>query len=311
MTCWLIAIALSLLPVRLRAAADPSAKVWIHGSEDCDTNRDPAIEVFRFDADTFILRQNKCVHFEAPFIYVLFGEHTVFVQDTGATAEPDRFPLFETVERLVAQRRPRAEAPLRILVTHSHSHGDHTAGDAQFRGKPGVTLVEPNGEAVRRYFGFESWPNGVARVDLGGRELIVVPLPGHQDEHVAAYDSRTHWLLTGDSLYPGQLYVMDWPAYKSSVHRLVEFADTHAISAVMGTHIEMSRTEGKLFPRGATFQPNEAALPLTVADLRRLDAGLQRAGDEPQEIPLGEFVVMPVSAFMRAVGAFLEWLGVL
>ena len=53
-------------------------KSWNHGSADCATNQDPAIEVFEFDSDTYILRQNKCVNFEAPFIYVLFGKHTVF-----------------------------------------------------------------------------------------------------------------------------------------------------------------------------------------------------------------------------------------
>ena len=308
---WLIALVLSLFSNHARAADDLSTKVWIHGSEDCSTHRDPAIEVFQFDADTFILRQSKCVHFEAPFIYVLFGEHTVFVQDTGATEEPDRFPLFETVQSLIARRGPRAGAPLGILVTHSHSHSDHTAADAQFRGKPGVTLVEPNADAVRRHFRFGNWPNGTSRIDLGGRELLVIPTPGHHDEHVAVYDSRTRWLLTGDTVYPGQLYVMDWPAYKASVHRLAEFADTHAVSAVMGTHIEMSRTSGKLFARGSTFQPQEAGLALTAADLRMLDASLRRSGDEPMEIPLGKFVVTPVSPFVRALGALLEWLGVL
>ncbi|MGJ8671217.1 MAG: hypothetical protein ACSHXK_17160, partial [Oceanococcus sp.] len=71
-----------------------ASHVWIHGAENCSKSKDPAIETFKFDEDTYILRQSKCVDYEAPFIYVLFGEHTVLVQDTGATSEADKFPLY-------------------------------------------------------------------------------------------------------------------------------------------------------------------------------------------------------------------------
>ena len=106
---------------------------WIHGSQDCSTDRNPAIETYQFDEDTYVLRQNKCVNYEAPFIYVLFGSHTVLVQDTGATEEPEKFPLYETVRALVEKHRPDQAQPLKILVIHSHSHGDHKAADDQFK----------------------------------------------------------------------------------------------------------------------------------------------------------------------------------
>lgn len=168
----LLAVALCLLAFHADAAGDVAEKVWNHGSKDCTGQDDPAIEVFEFDSATYILRQNKCVHFEAPFIYVFFGKHTVFVQDTGATADPSQFPLYDTVQSLVAQRN---SPELKILVTHSHSHNDHTAADSQFRGKPGVTLIEPNGKAVRDYFRFTDWPQGLSVVDLGERIIEVVP----------------------------------------------------------------------------------------------------------------------------------------
>ena len=67
------------------AAANPTqlvaAKNWIHGSPDCKSNQDPAIDVLEAGPGTYVLRQNKCINVEAPFIYVFFGEHTVFVQD--------------------------------------------------------------------------------------------------------------------------------------------------------------------------------------------------------------------------------------
>jgi hydroxyacylglutathione hydrolase len=312
MTKWMFALALATLPVHAGVAADLHNKTWNRGAEDCSSNKDPAIEVFQFDADTYVLRQNKCVHFEAPFIYVLFGQHTVFVQDTGATADAAQFPLYDVVHDLVARRdRPPGAAPLRLLVTHSHSHGDHTAGDPQFKGKPGVTLVEPNAEAVRDYFQLAEWPEGSATVELGARQLVVMPAPGHQDESVAVYDAKTGWLLTGDSVYPGMLYVKDWDTYRASVHRLAEFAKTHQVSAVMGTHIEMTRTAGKAYPRGSTFQPDEAGLALTVKDLVDLDDSLQRAGAKSQEITMAKFIVTPIGALQRALGNVLKWLGVI
>ncbi len=220
---WIVALAVATLPAPAGLAAELSDKVWNRGAADCSSNQDPAIEVFQLDPDTYVLRQNKCVHFEAPFIYVLFGDHTVFVQDTGATADAAQFPLYDTVQNLIAQRtrRPGAE-PLRLLVTHSHSHGDHTAGDPQFKGKPGVTLVEPDADAVREHFNFAKWPAGSATIDLGARQLVVLPAPGHQDESIAVYDAKTGWLLTGDTVYPGMLYIRDWNTYRSSIHRLVD-----------------------------------------------------------------------------------------
>jgi len=301
-------LALALLCAEAGAAAKLEAKVWIHGAADCSTSSDPPIQVFEFSPTSFILRQNKCLNHEAPFIYVLFGDRKVFVQDTGATPEPDKFPLYSEIQKRVAQRQAGAATPLEWLVTHSHSHGDHKAGDAQFRGRPGVTLIEPTTAAVRGYFGFKAWPSGQATIDLGGRKLTVLPIPGHQEESIAVYDEQTGWLLTGDTVYPGRLYVFDWDEYRTSVHRLVEFTRMHQVSAVLGTHIEMTRTPGQDFPMGNSFQPNEAPLPLAVADLLELDQALQKAGDDSEKIVLARFIVTPIGwldqVLMKVTGWF-------
>jgi hydroxyacylglutathione hydrolase len=284
---WPIVLAAFVGPVQASVSSGLDEKVWIHGSSNCTDNRDPALEVHRFDADTYILRQNKCLNFEAPFIYVLFGRQKAFVLDTGATADPHDFPLYETIRSLV-------------------SHGDHRAADAQFRGKPGVTLVEPDANAVRKYFGFPTWPHGSSRIDLGDRLLEVIPAPGHQDEGIAVYDSRTGWLLTGDNLYPGRLYVRNWNEFRSSIARLVDFSKSRPISAVLGAHIEMS-SSGSLFEAGSTFQPDEASLALASEDLSRLDQVLRDTGDDPREIVTSKFVVVPIGAFQRALSDVLGW----
>jgi len=44
---------------------------WNAGSSDCSKNPQPPIQVHRYNADTFILRENLCATYEAPFIYLL------------------------------------------------------------------------------------------------------------------------------------------------------------------------------------------------------------------------------------------------
>ena len=291
----LVAVAL-LTSTLANASVDNTSlasHVWIHGSEDCSKNKDPAIEVFKFDEDTYILRQNKCVDYEAPFIYVLFGAHTVLVQDTGATSEAEKFPLYDTIAELVRNRPSGTGVALKVLVIHSHSHGDHNAADAQFRGKPNVTLVAPNKHGLEDFLS-SLGPENDKTIDLGSRKLTIFRVPGHQSESVAIYDPHTKWLLTGDSVYPGIISVLDWDMYHASVDRLVEFSKSHEVSAVLGSHIEMSQTPGEPYERGSTFQPNEASLLLPVKALIELKHSLDKAGGKRQELKSGCVIVRAV-----------------
>ena len=210
-------------------------KKWIHGAADCKSNTDPAIEVFRYDQSSYVLRQNKCASYEAPFIYVLFGDEKVLVLDTGATESAVDFPLYKTVQSLIEQQsRQGGKTERELLVLHSHSHSDHYTGDSQFEGKPNVTVVAPNSSGIDQFFAFRNWPNEQAYVDLGGRKITIIPTPGHQEEAISIYDPQTKWLLTGDTFYPGYIYVKDWSDYKKSIARLVSFSNHHEVSLVLG-----------------------------------------------------------------------------
>jgi hydroxyacylglutathione hydrolase len=126
------------------------------------------------------MRQSKAVHFEAPFIFLLFGNERALLLDTGATADPARFPLRSTVDRLVAEwlaEHPRESYEL--VVAHTHGHGDHKAGDRQFADRPQTTVVAPELDAVREFFGFAAWPGPNVAFDLGGRVLEIAAIPGH------------------------------------------------------------------------------------------------------------------------------------
>jgi glyoxylase-like metal-dependent hydrolase (beta-lactamase superfamily II) len=307
------AVAAALLTSSLAFASVESTSlashVWIHGAVDCSESRDPAIETFKVDEDTYILRQSKCVDYEAPFIYVLFGEQTVLVQDTGATSEADKFPLYDTVAELVRNRSSRTETALEVLVIHSHSHGDHTAADAQFRGKPNVTVVAPGKRGLEDFLS-SLGTEDEKLIDLGGRVLTIFRVPGHQSESVAIYDPHTTWLLTGDTVYPGIISVLDWEKYRASVEQLVDFSKTHEISAVLGSHIEMSQTPGVPYERGSTFQQNEASLVLPVAILTELKRSLDKAGGKRQELNVGSVIVRPVPFPARVLIRTLKFFGV-
>lgn len=279
-------------------------KQWMHGAADCESDTDPAIDVFRADRTSYILRQNKCLSYEAPFIYLLFGEDRTLLLDTGATKSAAEFPLYRTVQSLLAEFGEAADREL--VVVHSHHHTDHYAGDSQFAGQPNVTIVEPTGAAMRDFFAFEQWPDDEAHLDLGGRRLTVIPTPGHQEDAISLYDPHTRWLLTGDTIYPGYVIVKHWDAYTQSVARLADFVHRHEVGAVLGAHIEMTDKPGEIYPIGTIYQPDEAPLVLASDDIVALHAALEQS-DAPSKLLFDGFVVAPMGAMQRTVSTVVGW----
>ena len=68
-------------------------------------------------------------------------------------------------------------------------------------------------------------------------------------------------------MLPARLYVQDYALFRASVGRMIELAETRPVTHVMGCHIEMTQTPGRDFPLGATYQPGERPLELSVARL--------------------------------------------
>lgn len=282
-------------------------KEWIHGSPDCSSNNDPAIDVFQYDDSSYVLRQNKCLSYEAPFIYVLVGSEKTLVLDTGATENPNEFPIYETIVSLHQKHNISGDYLNReILVIHSHSHSDHYGADAQFVGQPNVTVVSPNKTGIDSFFAFKEWPKEETQLELGGRSVSIIPTPGHQEEAIAVYDTQTKWLLTGDTFYPGYIYVKEWQDYKNSIARLVSFTNNFPVSTILGAHIEMMDTAGKFYDVGTVFQPNESSLVLTPEDLVALNTKLQ-AMSKPQKIILDSVIVDPLPALPKLLSNIARW----
>ncbi len=154
-------------------------------------------------------------------------------------------------------------------------------------------LVGLSVEDVKSFFNINTWPLGTGKIDLGARELEIIPIPGHHQTSIAFYDKATHILLTGDSFYPGRLYIKDWQAFLQSTQRLVDFTRDHKVVALIGNHIEMSTSLGKDYATGTTYQPNEHALPLSIAELTELNTALKKLGDKPAREIHNSFIFYP------------------
>ncbi len=253
---------------------------WINGT----TDDEPPLQVHMFSTRTWIFRQSVLAHFEAPFLYLLAGEREALLLDTGATAD---VPVRQMIDELIGDDFP-------LVVAHSHAHGDHVAGDDQFRTRPNTRIVGHSWEEVASLFGISDWPLERGVVHLGGRDLSILAIPGHEPSSIAIYDFQTGLLLTGDSLYPGRLYVRDFEAFRASIDRLVAFTTGNDVSWILGTHIEMTTSPGVDFEFRASSHPSERALQLTRRHLLELHAALGAMGGKARRSVHDDFIIFPI-----------------
>ena len=265
---------------------------WIHGA-DCDA--DPAIQVHAYNEDLYILRQSKCDTYEAPFLFLLFGEEKALLIDTGSSVNS---PVQSTVATIVQNwLTARGKASIELVVAHSHSHGDHVLGDPQFQGQHHATVVGHGTAEVMSFFGFSSWPDEVVQYDLGGRVLDLLATPGHKADSLTFYDRRTDLLLTGDIVYPGHLFIFspnEFLDFQNSLVRLSEWAERNPVKWVLGCHIEMTADAGVSYQYGTKVQPDEHVLQLKPSVLPKIRDAALAMGADAQCQTFDEFVIHPV-----------------
>jgi glyoxylase-like metal-dependent hydrolase (beta-lactamase superfamily II) len=255
------------------------APVWV--GHDL-TVAEPPLRAWAYDAGTTILRQSLRTHFEAPFVKLLVGSERALLIDTG-TGDVDVRAAIDVA---------LAGKDIQLVVAHTHAHSDHVGGDAQFVGRARTTIVAHSPHDVCNAFSIGS--SCLSSIDLGDRIVDVLAIPGHEAAHIAFYDRATQLLLTGDTLYPGRLYVRDWAAYVDSIARLVEFVDDgHPAAHVIGAHIELSAQNVEYAER-ATEHPDEHPLPLGEAHLRDLLVTVKAMATAPVRTTRQSYVVVPL-----------------
>lgn len=257
----------------------------------------PEWEVHEYNPNLYILRQSPCTDFEKPFLYLLFGKQKALLMDTGSR-NGNLVPTLRLTVRNWLARNGRSS--LGLIVLHSHAHDDHTAGDADVKAMQDpaiqVEFVPAELEASKRFWGIAHWPTDIGHVDLGERVIDMIPIPGHSELSVALYDRNTAILLSGDSLYPGRLYVEDLAAFQASTERMIRFTADKPVSHILGNHIEQSSTPFLDYPVGTMYQPNEHELALSRGSLLELEEALISIQKTPRRMAMRDFTVWPVGA---------------
>jgi glyoxylase-like metal-dependent hydrolase (beta-lactamase superfamily II) len=241
---------------------------WLYGSNVAALNRDPRIQIVQYNEDTYILRENVCVHWEAPFTYLLFGNRGALLIDTGATPEAAYYPLRATVDAIAtrwSQMRNKTRVPLTVVLTSGEDVAQNQ-GLAQFAGRPDTALAPRPLAAMKQFYKLsDSWPSGASSIDLGDRTIGVIPTPGAHKDGVTFYDPYNDFLHTGDLLYPGKINISNDTDYAASLQRVKQWKDMHPVKWIMGGHIEMQFVPGKAYARFATYKPYERVLQMEPA----------------------------------------------
>lgn len=200
-------------------------------------------EVYRVDDGVFALVESQ--QWQEAISYLVVGRTGALLFDTGLGMSPIR-PVVEAL------------TPLPVRVLNSHTHYDHVGGNAEFgevlavespytrenqRGFPHENL---DSEVVPASFchgapagldtaAFQTRAWTATRrvadgdtLDLGGRVIEILHVPGHTPDAIALLDRANRLLWTGDTYYDAPVWLFapetDLDAYERSIARLAQLA---------------------------------------------------------------------------------------
>lgn len=189
-------------------------------------------------------------YYQCNFSYLILGTRSALLFDAG----PGVRNIVEIVHRLTA---------LPVQALPSHLHFDHVGGLGAFNDIALPDLPDLRQQAVRnritlrrnQHLGYldgvspptlvvTSWIRSGSEIELGGRSVRLVSLPGHTPDSVALIDKSSNRVFAGDFIYPDTLFAFlpgaDVKAYKESALRLLSL--TQAETMFYGAHgCEQSR----------------------------------------------------------------------
>ena len=218
--------------------------------------------------------------------YLIVGERRAILFDSG--------PGERYIKPVV-----RSLTDLPVTVIFSHAHFDHIGNHTRFesvalpdhptlRARVVDGVFTPTfaqfGSLGRPSFRVSEWWGLDSHVDLGGRELRVINVPGHAPESIALYDAERHQLFSGDFIYAGDIFAFnpgaDLGAYVASVEALLDSIDEN--TTIYGAHVA-----------GPDVAPR-----LTVEALLRMQRGLRaiRRG-EAGSGEIGWFLFIPLRRY--------------
>jgi len=220
------------------------------------------------DASTAAIGEPR--YYQQNYAYLIMGEQRALLFDAGSGTR-------DNISSIVA-----ALTRLPVTVMPSHLHFDHTGGIRPFTSIALIDLPETrtdvtNGRfTIGRYefhgmgdgltpptFTVTEWLKPDATIDLGGRVLTVLSVPGHTPTSVALFDPASRQLFSGDYIYPTTLYAF-LPGSSLSAYR-----------ATTGRLLGMLPADTKIWTAHCCRAKEKVSAPwLTVKDLKDLDTAL-------------------------------------
>ncbi len=170
-----------------------------------------------------IFQDTWMVEDEGVRIFILAGTERALVIDTGRTGID--------VRGLAA-----AVTPLPLALLNTHADPDHIAGNGQFAS----FYMHPSEGFL--YYGIHGMSGAMLpvcdgdRMDLGGRPLEILHLPGHTPGSLTVLDRNSRALIGGDAIQRhGRIYMFgvhrDFHSYVWSLRRLLEREDFDCVYA--------------------------------------------------------------------------------
>ena len=201
-------------------------------------------KVYRIGVNVYALIEPY--NFEEVISYLVLGKQKALLFDTGMGLDS----ISPLVEELT---------PLPVTVFNSHTHFDHVGGNHEFDNilamntgysrtnaangyahsvvkdevAPGAFCLQrlPKTDTAHYYtkpFKVSQFIEDGYKIDLGGRVLKVIAIPGHAPDAVALYDEQNGYLWTGDTFYEGPIWLFDertdLVAYEKSIRKLASIA---------------------------------------------------------------------------------------
>jgi len=223
------------------------------------------------------------------FSYLIVGTERALLFDTG--------PGVRDIAPVV-----RALTPLPVVALPSHLHFDHTGDLAKFKDValpdlPALRAQVHDGRFSFRLYQFLGFVEGfkppvleVARwiapdsdIDLGGRRLRMLSVPGHTPDSVVLLDTAGNRLFAGDFIYPSSIYAFlpgaNLHDYTASGQRLAALLNDD--SKVYGAHgcEELPHV-------GVPVMQRSDIVALSRATAAAEDPGAGTHGGYPRELPV-------------------------
>lgn len=186
---------------------------------------------------------------EHTICYLICGSKKALLFDTGLGISP----LTPVLHRIT---------DLPITVVLSHSHFDHCGAAHEFDNltawqSESMKIVSTQGvsnDIVEKLVGDEIFTSiapyklnikpfsnvqfidAEQTIDIGGYSLKTIHTPGHTEDSICLYEPTQKWIFTGDTLYPGPIYLQFENSNIDNYHTSIDTLNTMKVDDIFPGH---------------------------------------------------------------------------